>query len=153
MQLDADVVGLARERAAAQRPDAGLTHRDDEGGLAVAVLLARAGTPYVRAGENLARAQSGASPIAVEQALMLSPTHRANILEPAFDRLAVGAALPDTDRALLSRAHEAMGRILAFLDRDAEAMKEFDAAISMGDIAGGALKDALEGKKKLSQPK
>ncbi|SRR6266516_1500905 len=68
-------------------------------------------------------------------------------------RLAVGAALPDTDRALLSRAHEAMGRILAFLDRDAEAMKEFDAAISMGDIAGGALKDALEGKKKLSQPK
>ena len=68
-------------------------------------------------------------------------------------RLAVGAALPDTDRALLSRAHEAMGRILAFLDRDAEAMKEFDAAISMGEVAGGAFKDALEGKKKLGQPK
>ena len=46
-----------------------------------------------------------------------------------------------------------MGRILAFLDQDAEAMKEFDVAISLGDIAGGAFKDALEGKKKLSQPK
>jgi len=31
-------------------------------------------------------------------------------------RLAVAAAQPDTDKVLLSRAHEAMGRILAFLD-------------------------------------
>jgi tetratricopeptide (TPR) repeat protein len=65
---------------------------------------------------------------------------------------AVQAASPDTDRVLLSRAHEAMGRILAFLDRKDEAMKEFDAAISLGDIAGGAYKDAIEGKRKLSQP-
>ncbi len=65
---------------------------------------------------------------------------------------AVQAASPENDRVLLSRAHEAMGRILAFLDHKDEAMKEFDAAISIGDVAGGAYKDAVEGKKKLAQP-
>jgi hypothetical protein len=65
---------------------------------------------------------------------------------------AVQAASPENDRALLSRAHEAMGRILAFLDRKDDAMKEFDAAISIGEVAGGAYKDAIEGKRKLAQP-
>jgi hypothetical protein len=65
---------------------------------------------------------------------------------------AVQAASPETDRILLSRAHEAMGRILAFLDRKDEAMKEFEAAIKIGDVGGGAYKDAIEGKRKLSQP-
>lgn len=65
-------------------------------------------------------------------------------------RLAVEASSPETDRALISRAHEAMGRIHAFLENKAEAAKEFDAAISVGDIAGGAYKEALDGKKKLT---
>lgn len=65
---------------------------------------------------------------------------------------AVQAASPETDRVLLSRAHEAMGRILAFLERNDEATKEFDAAIRIGDVAGGAYKDAVEGKRKLAQP-
>jgi tetratricopeptide (TPR) repeat protein len=65
---------------------------------------------------------------------------------------AVQAASPETDRVLLSRAHEAMGRILAFLERNDEATKEFDAAIKIGDVAGGAYKDAVEGKRKLAQP-
>ena len=65
---------------------------------------------------------------------------------------AVQAASPDTDRALLSRAHEAMGRILAFLEHNEEAMKEFEAAIKIGDINGGAYRDAMEGKRKLTQP-
>ena len=67
-------------------------------------------------------------------------------------RLAIAAASPDIDRALLSRAHEAMGRILAFLDHNDEAMKEFEAAISIGEVTGGAYRDAIEGKRKLSQP-
>jgi tetratricopeptide (TPR) repeat protein len=67
-------------------------------------------------------------------------------------RFAVQAASPETDRVLLSRAHEAMGRILAFLDRRDEAMKEFEAAIKIGDVSGGAYQNALEGKKKLAQP-
>lgn len=67
-------------------------------------------------------------------------------------RLAVAAAMPETDKVLLSRAHEAMGRILAFLDNKDEALKEFEAAIRIGDVTGGAYRDALEGKRKLAQP-
>lgn len=67
-------------------------------------------------------------------------------------RLATQAAAPETDKALLSRAHEAMGRILAFLEHNDEAMKEFEAAIKIGEVTGGAYKDAIEGKRKLAQP-
>jgi len=67
-------------------------------------------------------------------------------------RLAVAAATPETEKGLLSRAHESMGRILAFLDQKDEAMKEFDAAIKIGPVNGGAYNDALAGKKKLAQP-
>ena len=34
----------------------------------------------------------------------------------------------------------------------AEALKEFNEAIKLGDVRGGAYKEALEGKKKLNQP-
>jgi len=68
-------------------------------------------------------------------------------------RLALEAASPETDRALISRAHEAMGRIHAFLEQSIEASKEFDEAIRIGDVPGGAYKEALEGKKKLVAPR
>ena len=67
-------------------------------------------------------------------------------------RLAIAAASPETDKAVLSRAHESMGRINAFLENTAEAMKSFDEAIKLGDVRGGAYREALEGKRKLSQP-
>jgi tetratricopeptide (TPR) repeat protein len=67
-------------------------------------------------------------------------------------RLAVAAANPESDRVLLSRAHESMGRIFAFLDQKDEAVKEFDAAIKIGPVTGGAYNDALAGKRKLAQP-
>jgi len=67
-------------------------------------------------------------------------------------RLAVAAASPESDKVLLSRAHESMGRILAFLDQKDEALKEFEAAIKIGPVAGGAYEDAINGKKKLTQP-
>ncbi|HYX28166.1 MAG TPA: hypothetical protein VE863_06340 [Pyrinomonadaceae bacterium] len=67
-------------------------------------------------------------------------------------RLAVAAATPETEKGLLSRAHESMGRILAFLDQKDEAMKEFDAAIKIGRVQGGAYENALAGKRKLVQP-
>jgi tetratricopeptide (TPR) repeat protein len=67
-------------------------------------------------------------------------------------RLAVAAAAPEADKVLLSRAHEAMGRILAFLEHNDEAMKEFEAAIKIGRVTGGAYDDAIEGKRKLAQP-
>lgn len=64
-------------------------------------------------------------------------------------RLALEASSPETERALISRAHEAMGRIHAFLDNTGEAAKEFDEAIKLGEVPGGAYKDAVAGRKKL----
>ena len=64
-------------------------------------------------------------------------------------RLAIEASTPETDRALISRAHEAMGRIHAFLGNTTEAQKEFDETIRLGAVFGGAFDAAVEGKKKL----
>jgi hypothetical protein len=67
-------------------------------------------------------------------------------------RMAIAAASPEDDKAILSRAHESMGRINAFLDHTAEAVQSFDEAIKIGDVPGGAYRAALDGKKKLTQP-
>lgn len=67
-------------------------------------------------------------------------------------RMAVAASSPDTDKAIMSRAHESMGRINAFLENTEEAAKQFDEAIKIGDVRGGAYREAVEGKKKLGQP-
>ena len=64
-------------------------------------------------------------------------------------RLAIEASSPETDRALVSRAHEAMGRIHAFRGNTSEAEKEFDEAIRLGAVLGGAFEAAVEGKKRL----
>lgn len=71
----------------------------------------------------------------------------------AHYRMAISSSTANTDPAMLSRAHAAMGRILAFLDQPEEAMKEFDAAIKLGRIQGGAYDEAVEGKQKLAQQK
>nr|AUN36120.1 hypothetical protein [uncultured bacterium] len=67
-------------------------------------------------------------------------------------RMAVAASSPETDKAIMSRAHEAMGRINLFLENNAEAAKQFDEAIKIGDVRGGAYKEAVEARKKLNQP-
>jgi len=65
-------------------------------------------------------------------------------------RMAVAASSPETDKAIMSRAHEAMGRINMFLENTAEAAKQFDEAIKIGDVRGGAYKEAVEARKKLN---
>jgi hypothetical protein len=67
-------------------------------------------------------------------------------------RMAIAASSPEEDKAILSRAYESMGRINAFLDNTAEAAKAFEEAIRIGDVRGGAYREAIEGKKKLTQP-
>ena len=67
-------------------------------------------------------------------------------------RLALEASSPETDKAVMSRAHEAIGRINAFLENKTEALKHFEEAIKIGDVRGGAYKEALEGKRRLVQP-
>jgi len=58
-------------------------------------------------------------------------------------RFAVSSATSETDRPLLSRAYTAMGRIFDFLGRKDEAVKAFEAAISLGDVKDGAYRDAV----------
>lgn len=67
-------------------------------------------------------------------------------------RMALASSSPDTDKAIMSRAHEAMGRINMFLENKAEAAKEFDEAIKLGDVPGGAYRQAVDARKKLTQP-
>jgi tetratricopeptide (TPR) repeat protein len=68
-------------------------------------------------------------------------------------RNALREAPADADRCMLVRAHEAMGRILEFQDQRNEALKEFDAAIVINDATCGSYRDAVEAKRRLSQPK
>ncbi|MGH9902160.1 MAG: hypothetical protein ACRD68_10175, partial [Pyrinomonadaceae bacterium] len=65
-------------------------------------------------------------------------------------KMAVERASLDTDRALVSRAYAAMGRILAFLDRNEEASQAFDAAIRFSEDGSETRREAVEGKKKLT---
>ena len=44
-----------------------------------------------------------------------------------------------------------MGRIFAFLEKKDEALREFDEAIKIGPVPGGAYDDAVAGKRKLTQ--
>lgn len=69
----------------------------------------------------------------------------------AYYRTAVEAAVGGNYRALLSNAHVALGRIYEFYDRNAEALKEFEAAISIGEVKEGAFREAQAGKLRLSQ--
>lgn len=66
-------------------------------------------------------------------------------------RMAIERSAVDTEPVLVCRSHESMGRILAYLDRTDEALKEFDIVIGLGQVCGDAVRDATEGKTKLSQ--
>ncbi|HKQ53144.1 MAG TPA: hypothetical protein VJT74_12295, partial [Pyrinomonadaceae bacterium] len=65
---------------------------------------------------------------------------------------AAESAPTETDRCMLVRAHEAMGRILEFFEQPTEAVKEFDAAIQINDASCESYRAALEGKRRLAQP-
>ena len=98
--FDQAMLRVARARAAAQIPDGPLSHYNSLGDLAFVGLLTEAGVEYTLAGENLARAAPADATVVarLSDALMNSPTHRANILEPTFNRLAIGEAAPSTQR-------------------------------------------------------
>jgi uncharacterized protein YkwD len=98
--FDPAALRVARVRAEAQLPSSSLSHYDSLGALAFVGLLAEAGVSYALAGENLARSTAADETVVarLHEALMNSPTHRANILEPSFNRLAVGAALGEGER-------------------------------------------------------
>jgi uncharacterized protein YkwD len=94
VSFDPASLHVARIRAAAQIAVGPLSHYNSLGELAFAGLLGDVGVRFSLAGENLVRTTSeDANTVGrLNNALMNSPTHRANILEPTFDLLAVGAA-------------------------------------------------------------
>jgi len=98
LDLDLSMLPVARERAEQQLGSQALSHYDGSGQLIFAQLLTQANVTYTLAGENLARASVDDANVTqrVEQALMQSPTHRKNILEPTFKRVAIGAATDNT---------------------------------------------------------
>ena len=100
LSLDPTTLVIARERAASQLTAPSLSHYDASGQLAFVQLLAASGIDYQLAGENLARSTGLDSGVTqrVEEALMRSPTHRKNILEQTFTRVAIGAATDDQGR-------------------------------------------------------
>lgn len=109
LAFDPEVVAVARARAVTQLTDAPLSHYNGDGQPALPLLLAESGVGFTRAGENLARwKRTDASvPSLVQQALMDSPTHRRNILEPEFDRLGIGAAVDGSGRSAFAEVFRA----------------------------------------------
>ena len=105
VEFDPALLATARERAAAQSGEPFLNHYDDDGKLAFVKNLARDGVGYELAGENLARMTDpdDSTALRAEDALMLSPTHRANILEPTFNHIAVGATMDAEGRVVLAQ--------------------------------------------------
>ena len=80
--------------------------------------------------------------------LKKAATHYVNLLQ---------IATPDNaSKALISNTHVALARIYEFYMDENEtyktaALKSFDAAIALGEITGGAYRQAVEGKQRLTQ--
>lgn len=93
--VDPETLPIARERAESQLGPQSLSHYDADGHLIFAQMLNASNLAYILAGENLARSASDQANTLqrIEQALMQSPTHRRNILEPTFRRVSIGAAI------------------------------------------------------------
>lgn len=64
----------------------------------------------------------------------------------------IGTATADTDKALLSLAFVALGRIYEFENQPDYALKLYDKAIELQDVPGGAFRDALAAKQRLLKP-
>ena len=111
LAFDPATLEIARARASTQLRLPSLSHLDGQGRLAFVQLLGQLGVQYRLAGENLARSTSTSSDqglmARVEEALMRSPTHRQNILEATFTRLAVGVATDQDGRVAFAQIFRA----------------------------------------------
>ena len=94
LQLDGTLVAIARERAQDMATNNYFSHTTLTGGNVFGIMDAY-GYVYALAGENIARnnyPQSQSVQVAMD-GFMNSPGHRANILEPQFTRVGIGAAV------------------------------------------------------------
>jgi tetratricopeptide (TPR) repeat protein len=68
-------------------------------------------------------------------------------------RDAIANAAPEGEAWLVQWSYVYLGRIFDFQEFRVDAVVEYEKAIAMGPVAGGALKEALEGKEKPFAPK
>lgn len=110
LSFDPTLLDIARERAQQQIPLAHLSHTGVDGQLAFAEMLNTDGLAYTLAGENLARASRGDDQYVhmVENALMASPEHHANIVEPRYTELAIGAASDAAGNTVFAEIYRAL---------------------------------------------
>jgi uncharacterized protein YkwD len=93
LQLDPALSAVARAHSEAMRDRGFFGHDDPVTGKSFLDRLLDAGQPFRTAGENLATTTHAADPAGFAHAnLFASPEHRAEILDPAFDRVGVGVA-------------------------------------------------------------
>ena len=111
LALDTATLGVARARAEDQLPLPKLSHYDASGELAFVRRLADASIDYRMVGENLARLAGSAAAAAerAHAALMDSPSHRANILEPRYTKLAIGAATSPSGQIVFAQIFRDVG--------------------------------------------
>jgi uncharacterized protein YkwD len=89
---DPAIAAVARSHSEEMRDLGYFSHIDPQGQNVVGRLQA-AGIRFTSAAENLARIQNATNPGGyAHQQLMSSPDHRANILDPRFTRIGIGAA-------------------------------------------------------------
>ncbi|HET8628237.1 MAG TPA: CAP domain-containing protein, partial [Thermomicrobiales bacterium] len=93
-QLDATLVGLARQRSADMATRNYFSHYSPDGST-IFTLLNASGTPWSYAGETIARNNypSAQSAGVAAQALLNSPPHRAVILDPQYNFVGIGDAV------------------------------------------------------------
>ncbi len=77
-------------------------------------------------------------------------SRKAKLLEAkvAYENV-IRSATPNTDRALISLSYVGLARIYEFYDETDYAIKIYDAAIKIGDVNGGAFREAMAGKERL----
>ncbi len=107
LTVDPTLIPIARLRAGDQVSRTVLSHLDDSGALGFVRLIQHARIPYAYAGENLVRLTVTlpleTAGTRAERALMQSATHRANILDPRYGRLAVGLATDANGRLVFAQ--------------------------------------------------
>lgn len=69
----------------------------------------------------------------------------------AYFSNAIRTANTQTDPALIQLSYVALGRIYEFYDQDEMALKIYDAALKIGNVAGGAYQEAMSAKSNLSK--
>ncbi|MBM2809949.1 MAG: hypothetical protein HW416_708 [Chloroflexi bacterium] len=109
LAYDAELITVARVRARDQVTQPQLSHSNGNGQLAYMTLIQEMGLFFSVAGENVVRVFGPATEIAqrAEDMLMGSPTHRAVILEPRFESMAVGSVVDPSGSVVFTQIFRA----------------------------------------------